>query len=88
MPQRNSLGVISGLAFVAIFLVMLMTVGQAPKVVHSPLAPAMASSNADFRPTLIRALHPTRSRSRIDWRPAAWLEPASPEPASPWEGLP
>jgi hypothetical protein len=88
MPQRNSLGVLSGLAFVAIFLVMLMTVGQVPKVVHSPIAPAMATANADFRPTLVRALHPTRSRSRIEWRPAAWLAPASPERASAWEGLP
>ena len=40
MPQNNSLGVVTGLAFVAIFLVMLVTFGQVSKSVHGPFSPS------------------------------------------------
>ena len=39
MQQGNSLGVVTGLAFVAIFLVMLVTFGQVSKSVHGPFSP-------------------------------------------------
>ncbi len=41
MPQGNSLGVVTGLAFVAIFLVMLVTFGQVSKSVHGPFSPSV-----------------------------------------------
>jgi hypothetical protein len=36
MPKSNAVGIITGLAFVTIFLVMLATFGQMSKVVQGP----------------------------------------------------
>jgi len=36
MPKSNTVGIITGLVFVTIFLVMLVTFGQMTKVVQGP----------------------------------------------------
>jgi len=38
MPQNNKLGVVTGLMFVVVFLVMLATFGLMSKVVQGPFA--------------------------------------------------
>ena len=38
MPKSNAVGIITGLVFVTVFLVMLATFGQMSKVVQGPFA--------------------------------------------------
>jgi hypothetical protein len=38
MPQSNKVGIATGLIFVAVFLLMLVTFGQVAKVVQAPFA--------------------------------------------------
>ena len=42
MPQGNALGIVTGLVFVTIFLVMLVTFGHVSKVVQGPFGPPSA----------------------------------------------
>jgi hypothetical protein len=73
MPQRNSLGVVSGLVFVAAFLVMLATCGQATRIVHSPFSKTLQPSYelaVYSRAVLIPAVHPSSGAIRMGGRPA------------------
>jgi hypothetical protein len=75
MRQRNSLGVVSGLAFVAVFLVMLATFVQAARFVRSPFATAADDAYelaGDTRLVMIPAMHPKPGIVRTDWRAARW----------------
>jgi hypothetical protein len=38
MPERNAWGIVTGFAFVVIFLAMLVTFGELSKVVQGPFA--------------------------------------------------
>jgi len=73
MPQRNSLGVVSGLTFVAVFLIMLATCGQATRIVHSPFSktPQASYELADYsRAVVIPAVHPSSAAIRLGGRSA------------------
>ena len=48
MWHGNSLGVLSGLVFVAIFMAMVVSVGQVSKAVHGPFGALPAGGNYEL----------------------------------------